>query len=433
MKDYLSKNSIFLVYAFSLIFLSYLVKQQDFLALISFYLIAFTSYLVLGVYYPMSEKWINRSFWIKLFLLFAFPQASDDIFRFYWDGMVCVQGISPYQYLPSELVERNDIFIDQDVYQKLNSKSYYSVYPPILQFVFGLCYFLSYKSVYLFSILWKLILLLADYGSIRLFKKISVSTKKWYWFAFNPLIMYEVFGNGHAEGLLLFLLVGVIWAIKQDNRNQGLVFLSLASAIKIFPLVFFPLLLKNAGIKKIVILSSTAVLLLLLFFLPIYPYFDHFLESIKLYFRKFEFNGSLFEIWKWIDYRRFGYDNIAGISRFLSFGFLLMLMVFSLRYLRSNESNPAKTIFWIWVSYLLLSSTVHPWYVVPVFLISLFISNLSGMVWSLLVILSYCWYDTELFKYKYIFMIIEYGILIMMSILEMLGKLDDIKVKVFEP
>jgi hypothetical protein len=165
--------------------------------------------------------------------------------------------------------------------------------------------------------------------------------------------------------------------------------------------------------------SALAAFFLLVFFLPIYPYFDHFLESIRLYFKKFEFNGSVFEIWKGIDYLRFGFDNIDHITIYLSSFFLLVLILLSAKYFTAKNGDLMKTMFWIWMFYLLFSTTVHPWYVLPVFVISLLGSNLIGFVWSLLVILSYSAYNDMTNEYKYVFLSIEYVLLLLTMIFEM--------------
>ena len=409
----------FLVYSISILSLSFLADQHDFYSIISFYVLGFASYFLIGIDKNAPISWIKCSLWLKIILVFAFPLASDDIFRFYWDGMVSAQGVSPYKSLPSELINNHSIYLDSSVYQKLNSKSYYSVYPPILQWVFSLCYVLSFKSVYIFSVIWKLILLLADAGSIYLLKKLQFSAKMIYWFVFNPLIMYEVFANGHPEGLLLFFLIGLIWTLKENKINLSFISLSLASGIKIFPLVFFPLLVKKMRFGQAIKYSALAAFFLLVFFLPIYPYFDHFLESIRLYFKKFEFNGSVFEIWKGIDYLRFGFDNIDHITIYLSSFFLLVLILLSAKYFTAKNGDLMKTMFWIWMFYLLFSTTVHPWYVLPVFLISLLRSNLIGFVWSLLVILSYSAYNDMTNEYKSVFLSIEYVLLLLTMIFEM--------------
>ncbi len=408
----------FLVYSISILSLSFLADQHDFNSIFSFYVLGFASYFLIGIDKNTPINWIKCSLWLKIILVFAFPLASDDIFRFYWDGMVSAQGISPYKSLPSELINNNSIYLDSSVYQKLNSKSYYSVYPPLLQLVFSSCYVLSFKSVYIFSVIWKLILLMADAGSIYLLKKLQYSSKLIYWFALNPLIIYEVFANGHPEGLLVFFLIGMIWALKENKINGSFISLSLASAIKIFPLVFFPLLVKKMRFGQVVKYSCIAAFFLLVFFLPIYPYFDHFMESIRLYFKKFEFNGSVFEIWKGIDYLRFGFDNIDHISIYLSSFFLLVLIVLSTKYIVARNEDLLKTMFWIWMFYLLFSSTVHPWYILPIFVISLLRSNLIGFVWSLLVILSYSAYHDQANEYRYVFLSIEYVLLLLTVVFE---------------
>ena len=63
---------------------------------------------------------------IRLMLLFSFPNLSDDIFRFIWDGRMCSLGINPYGYLPSEIVD-NHAALGAELYSELNSPNYFTI------------------------------------------------------------------------------------------------------------------------------------------------------------------------------------------------------------------------------------------------------------------------------------------------------------------
>mgnify|MGYP007000099231 CR=1 len=42
----------------------------------------------------------------RLALFFAYPWLSDDFYRFIWDGLVIGENINPYEYTPSELINK---------------------------------------------------------------------------------------------------------------------------------------------------------------------------------------------------------------------------------------------------------------------------------------------------------------------------------------
>ena len=71
-----------------------------------------------------------------MILLFAFPNLSDDIYRFVWDGNLIGLNINPYGSMPSELVGQNNPGLSMDLYAQMNSPDYYTIYPPVTQLIF---------------------------------------------------------------------------------------------------------------------------------------------------------------------------------------------------------------------------------------------------------------------------------------------------------
>jgi len=84
-------------------FLGYYPQQEDF----SYLLPGFT--LAFGIYYFCCKKLATQqrlTFWLgvavvaRFLLLFSFPNLSDDVYRFIWDGRLLNQGINPFEQLP---------------------------------------------------------------------------------------------------------------------------------------------------------------------------------------------------------------------------------------------------------------------------------------------------------------------------------------------
>jgi hypothetical protein len=70
----------------------------------------------------------------RLSLLISSPELSDDFFRFVWDGRILLAGENPYLHLPAVLIsapEISDLGLTQELYNGLNSKNYFTVYPPV--------------------------------------------------------------------------------------------------------------------------------------------------------------------------------------------------------------------------------------------------------------------------------------------------------------
>jgi len=119
--------------------LSRYLERGDFLFLLPSYILIFLAFIALGKLLKGDEGNII----LKIFLvglvfriawLFGFPQLSDDVYRFIWDGNLIHQGINPYAYVPLEILNERLIPIGENVenlYYQLNSPHYYSIYPPI--------------------------------------------------------------------------------------------------------------------------------------------------------------------------------------------------------------------------------------------------------------------------------------------------------------
>ena len=219
-------RSLLLIIVLALTILAYTVPQAAFGKLVLYYGIAFGAYAWAGLHKPASfeaHSWLN--WMVKLVLVFSFPLASDDFYRFYWDGMCVLEKINPYQFTPHELqtLSPQDWMV---VFTKLNSPNYFSVYPPILQALFAMCAIVGFKSIYLFSVSWKMLLFLSDVGTIYFLKKLIPKDKiqMVWWYAWNPLILFEIIANGHPEGFIMFFIVTALYCCVQNISHHFIAF-----------------------------------------------------------------------------------------------------------------------------------------------------------------------------------------------------------------
>ena len=133
----------FLLYSF----LFYGVLRTQFLVLSSVITLLFIGYFFI-VKSAMDFRW---SIAFRLIPLLAFPALSDDFYRFVFDGRLVVAGLNPYLILPDNFIQSTDyqsIISDSFIYENLNSKQYFTVYPPFNQFLFGLVAWFSGKNLW---------------------------------------------------------------------------------------------------------------------------------------------------------------------------------------------------------------------------------------------------------------------------------------------
>ena len=153
----------------------YVFQRHEFTALFVAYAVCFLAYL-LALKHTKTENDLN--FYLKLaiilrgLILFAFPHLSDDIYRFVWDGHLTALGENPFSHLPRYYIE-NQLFTDvltPELFSKLNSQNYFSVYPSVCQGVFFVAVSIFPKSIYGATIIIKSFLFICEIGTLFLIR-----------------------------------------------------------------------------------------------------------------------------------------------------------------------------------------------------------------------------------------------------------------------
>lgn len=369
--------------------------RSQFGLLLTIYAFVFLIYL----FNPEKNLIQKREGWLwflacSLPLFFKVPLLSDDVYRFIWDGHLSISGINPFLYLPSELSSYPDLF------PKLNSPQYYSVYPPLKQYIFAISAFLAGGSEEL-NIFWlRLFVLFSMLSGFYFFRKILSLLKKDeigpYWLAFNPLILIESLGNLHFEVVVLSLLLSSYFVfLKSKSISWSAVLFGLAVSVKLIPLTLLPLIVRKLGLKKGLVFSLFVLIVNLILFMPFYSpqFFVNFGDSLDLYFHSFEFNAGLYYLLREIGFAFTGFNTIQYLGTALALTDLFLILWISFRTKTFVEA--AVLILSI---HLLLSTTVHPWYIIPLLGLS-FITRLTyPLAWSGLIFLSYAAYRTEVVK-----------------------------------
>lgn len=414
------KNYALAIVQFVLIYiLGYRVGQSDFIPLIVTFALAFLGYLVI-FNQVISEKALTffmvLAILARVLLVFSFPNLSDDIYRFIWDGQLIINGENPFDYLPSELIqsEKKIPGITQALYERLNSPEYYTIYPPIAQLVNVIAVSLFPNSWWGSAIVMKLFLLSFEVGNILLLKKLleafNLPSKNLLLYALNPLIIVEVVGNLHFEGgMIFFLLLGLYWLVK---GKWGIAALAMAGAVasKLLPLLFMPYMIKRLGWKKSIRFFLIMGGALVCFFLPLISgaFLQNFGNSVDLYFRRFEFNGSIYYLWRWVGYQLEGYNLIKTIGpRLAVFVFLVVVITALLEQQKDWKSWPTMALLAI-TTYLFCGTTIHPWYVSLPLVFCVFTNLRYPVLWSGLIMLTYINYSYPTYQENLWIVLFEY-------------------------
>ena len=177
---------------------------------------------------------------MRLALLFSEPTLSSDIYRYVWDGRVQAAGINPYRYVPAaaELATLRD----PDLWPRINRADYaVSLYPPGAQFVFLTATRLG-ESVLAMKFGLLLFEAAAIAAIIALLRRVGKSSTSVAAYAWHPLPVWEIAGNGHVDAAMMaFLLIGLLLYVHGRTLIAG-VLVTLGALVKPLAVLVLPVL-----------------------------------------------------------------------------------------------------------------------------------------------------------------------------------------------
>jgi hypothetical protein len=309
------------------------------------------------------------------------PMHSDDAYRYLWDGRVQRAGVNPYRHAPEapELGPLRD-----DDWARINNRGLRTVYPPLAEEVFALAAALPLPSLWA----WKLLCAAADLGVLALLVRWLLRRKAdpramvvW---GLCPLGPIELAMNGHIEAVGVVLMVAALEAAERRREDLSAALLGAASAIKLLPILLLPGLVHRGSMRRgAMVFALTCGLLAA-------PYLgagSNITGSLGEYGRRWRANDGVFAIL---------YEGVsAAITRspiregahpgsllsrlitgrdrdtvyadeaanFLARGAVLALCLWVVWLAARSGLPPVELAEVALGSFLLLSPTLHPWYV----------------------------------------------------------------------
>jgi Glycosyltransferase family 87 len=332
----------------------------------------------------------------RLTLLVAAPFYSDDLYRYIWDGRVQVTGhINPYLHAPrSEALAP----LRDNLFPRINHSEIPTIYPPVSQFLFVLVAAVSQSA---FAVKGAMILcdLLLMAVLLRVLARARIPATQILIYAWNPLVVAEVAGNGHVDILAVLLLITGIHLIISKRSALSTIALGLSAGAKFLPLLAFPILARRVRRRHWLL----AVLALAAVYLPYASAGSALFRGLREYAERWQHNDSLFTLLlagldllhptpalkQGIAWLQRLLDDPAWIGVLYSYAYpvylariLAFLLAVSLAVtLAWRRADPVRGTFLLIAGVLLLSPTVHPWYLLW---IAPFLALCPSRAWVLL-------------------------------------------------
>ena len=382
---------------------AYDLTRTDYTKLITLYVgLFFLFYKIVQINKSNFKFLIAIAVLFRLIFLLAIPNLSQDFYRFIWDGRMILEGLNPYLSTPESFLSIGEFPVEQaqELYTGMGSlnASHYTNYPPLNQLCFAIAGLFAGKNILGSVIVMRLFIIAADFGTLyfgkKLLEKLKIPVHNIFWYILNPFIIIELTGNLHFEGVMIFFLVWSMYLLYIGKWKFAAIVLALSVSIKLIPLMFLPLFFQKLGFKKSFGFYIIIGLVTVLLFLPFYSleFINNYTQTVALWFQNFEFNASLYYIAREIGYLFRGWNEITIIGKIIPIIVLLFIVIIT--FFRKNKTTIEliTAMLFVFTFYLFTTTTVHPWYIATLLILSIFTNYKFPIVWSFIIILSYLAY-----------------------------------------
>lgn len=319
----------------------------------------------------------------RLTLWWSPATLSDDVFRYIWDGRVQLAGINPYLYAPSapQVAHLRDA-----LYPSVNHAAIPTIYPPLAQLFFrAICVLSATPAAF------KLALLLCDWGLCLLLAHTLVrrgqDPRRVVLYAWNPLPLVEIAGSGHIDALGVLILFAALYALHSQRWAAAVCALAGAFLVKLVPLVLLPTFWRRPRAAWFNFRKRSALLLFptlgLLAFWPFASAGEKLATGLLTYVQHWHFNAAAYSLFRFAlqPWDGHAYAHARWLCTAL---FALVALGVQIRY-----RDPYRAAFATLGAYILLSPTVHPWYLLWVLPFLAFFPSPAWMLLSGLIFLAY--------------------------------------------
>ena len=311
----------------------------------------------------------------RLVLFPLAPELSDDIYRYLWDGHVLLEGVNPYAHPPRDEALAA---LRTEWHGQINHPHVPTIYPPVAQLLFALVG-VAGGTILAAKVVW----LCFDLGCAALLQGIAARTGRnparvLVWYLWSPLLIVETAWSAHFDAVGLFFLAALIrvavgrWDPGRTGSPAGGAagpgrapdgrflrswkrpaalgsVLGLATLVKFAPAAVLPSLARRYGVRTVVAFAATCTVL----YLPFAGAGASALtDGLRTYARHWSANEGAFSL----------VLHLAGdpVQARVAVAALVLAVA---GYAAWRRFSVERALLWIMGAGLLLSPTVHPWYV----------------------------------------------------------------------
>ncbi len=296
--------------------------------------------------------------------------AEDDIHRYVWDGRLQRLGYNPYLVIPSDPAAQG---LHTPETRNLNNPDLPSPYPAGAQL-----FFRAVTALHESTFALKLAFVVCEFAIVIVLLDVLRCTGRGAHlvlaYAWNPLLAIEVAGSGHIDIVGALFLVVSAAALVRRWRTAAAVALGLAIAVKLLPIVLFPLYWKRVRIRDAALAAAVVALLYV-------PFLNHGripVGSLGTYVQSFRFNGPVFAI----------LDRVVPPQLLVVLAVIVGLVTATRLRSAAAQWSPA-AFAWPMAASLLCAPAIFPWYLLWLLPFLTSPSTLLIIIWTVSIIPTY--------------------------------------------
>ncbi|MGH9483417.1 MAG: hypothetical protein ACRD1F_00045 [Terriglobales bacterium] len=312
----------------------------------------------------------------RLTLLPLTPTLSHQLWRVHWDGEIAHAGFNPFVYAPN-----NGLFspIRTPADAAIPDSSRAAVHPPLAEILFHWDYdwFPGLRSEKIFFVIADLLLIAL---LMRMLRQRQLPVEWVVLYAWSPLAVFEVAGNGHMAPVAALLAILALGWSQHRARASGVA--AAAAALSLwYAFTLVPLAIVGAG-KRWARSLRWGIAFAVLVSLPFWVASQQFVlgdivRNLRIAAAAAPFNASLYALLH-------AAAGAAGAA-ILAAGFVVLSIVL----VCVRKMEPLRAALWLLTVLLLLLPQVHPWFVLWLLPLVVFVPNPAWLYFSVAVIWAY--------------------------------------------
>ena len=320
--------------------------------------------------FPALPILLGAGLLARIVLIPTAPTLSEDVYRYLWDGTLVAHGMNPYPHAPSDRALQH---LDGALLQHLNHADVPTIYPPAAQLLFG-----AVARVSPTPISWKLLLFLLESALVlallKLLRSRGLPRERLLLYYWNPLLLVESFGSGHVDLAATAFLMVALWLYDMRTQRRAGIAFAIAVMTKYVPALLIPRLIRQGKWLLLLVAAVAAAVIAT----PFLEAGGALTTGLRIYARHWEFNSALYHL------LHRAIENELTVRKILALLGLAATLVIAWR-----ARSITGAAFACFVSFLLLSPTVFPWYAVAVVALLPLHPDWGMMAFSGLLSLSY--------------------------------------------